>query len=76
MSDPLTLIGNCAARSLLDIKPLEGMVPKDLLRQAMDGILVMGDHTSFWIGSDAAVMVDSPRQPFDSLKHVYVCRTY
>ena len=70
------MIGYCAAKSPLDIKPLQGMIPKDPLRQAMGGVLVMGDHTPFGIGSDAAVMVDSPRHPFDGLKPIYICRTY
>ena len=49
---------------------------QDPLRQAMGGVLMMGDHAPLSIGSDAAVMVDSPRQPFDGLKPIYVCRTY
>ena len=52
------------------------MVPKDPLMQDVGGVLMMGDHAPFRIGSNAAAMVNSPRQPFDSLKPIYVCRTY
>ena len=76
VSDPPTSIGYCTAKSSLDMKPLQGMVPKDLLRQVMGGVLMIGDHAPFRIGLDAAVMVDSPRQPFDGLKPICVCRTY
>ena len=49
---------------------------QDPLRQAMGGVLMMGDHAPLSIGSDAAVMADSPRRPFDGLKPIYVCRTF
>ena len=70
--------GYCAAKSSrgIELEPLRRMVPKDPLRQVMGGGLMMGDHAPLSIGSDAAVMVDSPRQPFDGLKPIYVCKTY
>ena len=42
----------------------------------MGGVLMKGNHVPLSIGSDAAVMVDFPRQSFDSLKPIYVRRKY
>ena len=58
------------------------MVPKDPLMQAIGGVLVIGYHAPFRIGSYAAVMVNLPRQPFDGLNEriargaTYVEATY
>ena len=61
---PANFGGYCAAKPPLSMELLTRMIHKDPLRQGVGGVLVMGDHAPFRIGSGAAVMVDSSRQPF------------
>ena len=66
----------CAAKSSCNIEPLRRMVPQDPLRQTLGVVLMKENHEPLLIGSDAAVMVDSPRRLFGGLKPTYVCRMY
>ena len=55
--DPAKSGGYFTAQSLLGMEPLPLMVPKDPLRQSLDGALMVSDHALFPIGLGTAAMV-------------------
>ena len=68
--------GSAVTKSQRATEPLQLRVAQDPLRPSMCGTMTMVDRVPFRIGRTRRPLSKVIGQPFDSLKPIYVCRTY